>query len=195
MKHLVIFVLSLFFCLACATKQVDDRPPIQYLTHKVKYQGETLGIISGWYTGKSANWKLIESENPGLDVTRMKIGDEILIPETLLRRSDSFSQSYIKKLTQPVDTASPVVAVVAPVMVDIKTEEVIAESKQVVGQEDNTKLEVEDGDVSVVAEEPKVTETPTTQVAAFASPDEIAAKSLEAANLQIEEVVEAVEKK
>jgi hypothetical protein len=76
------------------------------LTHIVKYQGETLGVISKWYTGSSENWRAILKANPKLDVYRMKLGQNIIIPETLIKRRDKFPQTYLKDFYKEADAAS-----------------------------------------------------------------------------------------
>lgn len=55
-----------------------------YLEHRVKYPGETLGLISKWYTGNLANWQVITRHNPQLEVNRMQLGSTVLIPSDLV---------------------------------------------------------------------------------------------------------------
>ena len=52
--------------------------------HQVNYPGETLGRIAAWYTGSVDNWKVIQANNPGLDVHRIKIGQFIRIPRSMV---------------------------------------------------------------------------------------------------------------
>ena len=52
--------------------------------HKVRYSGETLSIISEWYTGDVENWLALAKVNPQLDPGQMKIGTIIQVPEKLL---------------------------------------------------------------------------------------------------------------
>jgi hypothetical protein len=56
-----------------------------YFAHIVKYDGEKIGEIAGWYTGDSANWKLLAEANPNLDADRLVAGNEIYIPENILK--------------------------------------------------------------------------------------------------------------
>ena len=35
------------------------------LVHKVRYPGESVSIIAGWYTGEIDNWKVLAEVNPG----------------------------------------------------------------------------------------------------------------------------------
>ena len=60
-------------------------PPPVYI-HRIRYPGETLARIARWYTGSSANWRRIVQSNVGLNPNRLRIGQEIRIPERLLIR-------------------------------------------------------------------------------------------------------------
>ncbi len=61
-------------------------PPPECFFHTVRYQGETLGLISRWYTGSAANWVKIAELTPGLDVRRMPPGTSVCIPRPLVKR-------------------------------------------------------------------------------------------------------------
>lgn len=65
--------------------------------HTVRYSGETLGIISGWYSGTSKNWERIAAANPGLRPERINIGQQILIPADILMRQEPLEESYVRK--------------------------------------------------------------------------------------------------
>ncbi len=188
MKHSSVFLFLIIFLLACATQKSEPVPPVEYFSHTVKYQGETLGIIAGWYTGKSLNWKVIENDNPGLDVTRMKIGDTILIPKNILRRSDAFPQSYIVKINEvkvkQVETPAIVENEVDP---DEELEDV---SNSSVSLEKTIPLEIKPVPSAVTDLNPQVgnpEEAPAKIVGPVQTPDEIAAKSLEAIDSKIKE--------
>lgn len=45
--------------------------------HTVRYSGETLTLISLWYTGSTENWRPIAADNPGADPLHLKAGDVI----------------------------------------------------------------------------------------------------------------------
>lgn len=53
--------------------------------HTVTKSGETLSIISRQYTGSSKNWRIIASENSGIDPKRLSLGQKIRIPKNLIR--------------------------------------------------------------------------------------------------------------
>jgi hypothetical protein len=69
--------------------------------HTVKYPGETLGIISKWYTGDADNWEVLANANPHIDYNKIVVGDKIFIPENLLKTkkplNKKFIDSYYKK--------------------------------------------------------------------------------------------------
>ena len=58
-------------------------PLLDFLTHEVK-SGETMATISQWYSGDSSRWKEIARYNPGLQPFRLKGGEVLKIPNTLI---------------------------------------------------------------------------------------------------------------
>ena len=85
-------------------------PEIKYFTHTIKWSGENLIRISRWYTGSGQNWLPIVEANPSIDPRRIKIGDSILIPVSLLKTREPMPISYlaptaIRKEAQPVPPA------------------------------------------------------------------------------------------
>ena len=72
-------------------------PEPDYIEHVVRWNGETLGIISKWYTGKFSNWKAIAEANPDLNLKRMRKGNIIKIPKELLRTQKPMPKSFVDK--------------------------------------------------------------------------------------------------
>jgi hypothetical protein len=70
-------------------------PEVKYFTHTIKWSGENLIRISRWYTGTGQNWLPIVEANPSIDPRRIKIGDSILIPESLLKTREPMPISYL----------------------------------------------------------------------------------------------------
>ena len=66
------------------------------ITHEVKYPGETLGVIASWYTGKASNWKQIAEANPSLNPSKIRLGDEIMIPLEIVQNDQSLPQEFIQ---------------------------------------------------------------------------------------------------
>lgn len=63
----------------------------------VVQSGETLGMIADWYTGKSSNWTQIMSVNPGLRPERLKPGQIVLIPRSILIKDTPIPKGYVAK--------------------------------------------------------------------------------------------------
>ena len=70
-------------------------PEVTYLVHTIRWPGENLIRISRWYTGSGNNWLLLAKANPSIDPRRIRIGDSILIPESLLKTRDPMPISYV----------------------------------------------------------------------------------------------------
>ena len=79
-----------------AVKEAEPQPA--FFLHKVKYSGETLSIIALWYTGKHGNWKEIAQANPDMKPNRIVPGDEILIPEGLLKTRDPLPKEFVDRI-------------------------------------------------------------------------------------------------
>ncbi|MBN1276971.1 MAG: LysM peptidoglycan-binding domain-containing protein [Deltaproteobacteria bacterium] len=86
-----------------------NRPPY---VHTVKYPGETLPIISKWYTGDENNWEALADANPYMDYEKMSAGDRLFIPENLLKTAEPLSEEFIigfNQKSKPVEEIKPVV--------------------------------------------------------------------------------------
>jgi hypothetical protein len=99
LNKIFLFISISVFAFGCAPQDSTEFEDAGsgYLMHVVSYQGETLGLISKWYTGSSANWKRILNANPALKPTRMRIGDNIRIPRYLVRRHEALPAHAIPK--------------------------------------------------------------------------------------------------
>ena len=85
--------------LGLGTKETEWKPaePVKsppYI-HTVKYPGETLRIISKWYTGDINNWEALADANPNIDYENMLKGSRIFIPEPLLKRREPLTEDFI----------------------------------------------------------------------------------------------------
>ncbi len=119
-----IIIKSLFLCLVfavtigmvgCAPQggrgPAQSAPPRPaYLEHTVRYSGETLAVISGWYTGSNQNWKQIIDANPGLRPERIRLGQLILIPKSLVVKDAPLPEGYVRRFAgrsvEKADTAT-----------------------------------------------------------------------------------------
>lgn len=87
----VASVVLMTGCAKAAKVEPVSSPPVQkdpFFYHQVKYPGETLAMIAGWYTGNPENWRQIAKVNPGLNANIIKIGDVIRIPQELVIKTD-----------------------------------------------------------------------------------------------------------
>ncbi len=68
-----------------------------YYEHEVHWPGETLSVISKWYTGKYQNWKKLVNHNPELNPNRIKIGQKVYLPKGLLKTREPLPQKFAAK--------------------------------------------------------------------------------------------------
>ena len=70
-----------------------------YYKHTVRWPGESLSLIASWYTGSSKNWRKLAKANPGLNPNRIKGGNVILIPPSMLKTRVPLPQKVAAKYT------------------------------------------------------------------------------------------------
>jgi len=70
---------------------VPDPPYFHTITH----HGETLSIIASWYSGNSHNWPALVKANPEISPSKLKKGQRLVIPTTLLKRRAPLPKSYV----------------------------------------------------------------------------------------------------
>jgi len=75
----------------------EDRP--KCYQHTVHWPGETLSLVASWYTGSSGNWRKVAAANTGLNPNRIKNGDVICIPTSLLKTRVPLPQKVAAKYT------------------------------------------------------------------------------------------------
>lgn len=85
-KLIVAISLALSISACSNNRNSMNENTVPYLEHTVKYPGETLGEISKWYTGTAANWREILAFNPAMKATRIRLGDIVRIPRSLVIR-------------------------------------------------------------------------------------------------------------
>jgi len=97
-------------------RKPQSREPAKHLVHRVRWPGESLSIIAKWYTGEFNNWKTLADFNPKLKPDRIWVGQEILVPEGLLKTREPIPKSFVgqftrkskkKKSSPKVDNALP----------------------------------------------------------------------------------------
>ncbi|MGA1796433.1 MAG: hypothetical protein ACMUIL_11310 [bacterium] len=66
--------------------------------HTVKWQGETLQVIAAWYTGNKENWQALADANPVINPNRLCLGNQIFIPQGLLKSRKPLTRQFIADL-------------------------------------------------------------------------------------------------
>jgi hypothetical protein len=90
-----------------ASEAQSSRQP-RHLVHRVRWSGESLSLIAKWYTGKLNNWKILAHFNPKLKPDRIFVGQEILVPEGLLKTRKPMPRSFVGQFArQSKKKASP----------------------------------------------------------------------------------------
>lgn len=106
MRLIILFVVVVFL-FACSMGN-KGRPSGEGapLIHTIKYSGETLGAIAAWYTGSLSNWREIAKFNPNLNPNKLRLGDSVMIPSNLVRRTEPFSKQGLNQKQVKVSTGS-----------------------------------------------------------------------------------------
>ena len=70
-------------------------PETATFVHTVKWRGESVSIIAGWYTGDIQNWKILKDYNPDINANRILEGNKIRIPEYLMKTKAPMTKEYV----------------------------------------------------------------------------------------------------
>ena len=70
-------------------------PETTYFVHTVKFKGESVSIIAGWYTGDIQNWKVLKEHNPDINPNRIFEGNKIRIPESMMKTKAPMPKEYV----------------------------------------------------------------------------------------------------
>jgi len=65
------------------------------LVHRVRFPGESVSIIAGWYTGEIDNWKVLAEVNPNINPNVINEGMKINIPESMLKTREPMTKEYV----------------------------------------------------------------------------------------------------
>ena len=71
-------------------------PKSEFYVHKVRWSGETLSVITQWYTGTYKNWPTVAGANPDLNPDLVSYGDDILIPSDLLITNEPMPREFLR---------------------------------------------------------------------------------------------------
>ena len=75
--------------------------------HTVRWHGETLAYIAKWYTGNLHNWKVLAKANPALNPNRIYKGNQIVIPEGVLKTRKPLPKNFLAVLTPKKTVKKP----------------------------------------------------------------------------------------
>ena len=79
------------------TLETKPKPKEASYVHTVKWSGETVSIIAGWYTGDIENWKALAQANPNIKVNRILAGNKIFIPEPLMKTREAMPKEFVDR--------------------------------------------------------------------------------------------------
>jgi len=94
---------------AVIEEAVDHEPKIDYYEHRVVWMGETISIISGWYTGDILNWKEVADANPEINPKLIRKGDVIRIPKEMMTTEAPLPKSYVDSFYPVKEETSPTI--------------------------------------------------------------------------------------
>lgn len=103
-------VLLLVFLAGCVTSSPGEKwkPVARHdgnKVHVVKWTDENLSAVASWYTGSSDNVETIANANPTLNPDRIHAGDQVFIPQNLLKTRSEMSRGFLNTfLSSPVTT-------------------------------------------------------------------------------------------
>lgn len=89
-------------------------PEEEFAYHKIKYSGETVAVISAWYTKSAKNWPEIVDANPKMVPSKLRIGDYVRIPKRLISRNSSLPQDFVASFKSGVNKDSSKGEIVKP---------------------------------------------------------------------------------
>jgi hypothetical protein len=118
LESLMLGLAVLWICSGCSHLERITQPKAQdsavedlaakehkSFDHRVKWPGESLSIIAKWYTGDSTNWKALAKANPDLNPNLIRIGDRILIPESLIENEEPMPRDFLPSSTRKTGKA------------------------------------------------------------------------------------------
>ncbi len=82
-------------------------PEPRFYVYVVRWPGTTLSFIAQWYSGSWKNWKALADANPALNPNRIVIGDNILIPEDLLKTRKPMPLDFLPSPVRKEEAQSP----------------------------------------------------------------------------------------
>ena len=115
-RSFILIVVLVLVVTGCSSHKTQPgtkapEPEIPVICHQVRYNGETLAIISKWYTGNPKNWREIVAVNDGLDPDRIFLDQVIRIPKRLAVKTEPFTLRDLREMqhksVRPESAAQP----------------------------------------------------------------------------------------
>ena len=115
----------------------EPSPVAEFYVHKVLWSGETLSVITQWYTGTYKNWQTVAKANPDLNPKMILCGDDILIPTELLKTSEPMPREFLRTSSRKTKSppSHPVEPPIEPIEIELfrpqGTEQATTESDEI----------------------------------------------------------------
>ena len=91
------FLLTLSSCITSLSSE-QCKPVVRHddnQVHVVQWSDETLSAITSWYTGSTDNLDALANANSTVDLTRMQQGEQIFIPQSLLKTKKAMPRNFL----------------------------------------------------------------------------------------------------
>lgn len=117
-----VFIAGIVFSMSVGCSLVGKKnawQPVKQknapVVHRVQYPNERLSIIAEWYTGNALNLEALENANPNINPDHLFPGNQIFVPEHLLKTREPMPEEFISKFYQtPKKNKAPEKSVKAP---------------------------------------------------------------------------------
>ncbi len=92
--HILLSSLACVALLSGCRSAAQFAPQVQddgkFLVHIVVSPKEEIGPLCVWYSGDASCERVLAQENPGVNLSSLKVGDRILVPFSILKRVERY---------------------------------------------------------------------------------------------------------
>jgi LysM repeat protein len=78
-----------------ATQGPEESKQTDFYVHTVRWPGESLSIISKWYTGNIDQWSAVAKANPALNPNLIRVGVKIRIPKKIMTNVKPMPKEFV----------------------------------------------------------------------------------------------------